>query len=446
MGNPSRVSLLVAAVTAWFAVLPVPGWGQNNGFFRNAAVGGVSIDAAGVVAETTTEARQALRRELLDHLTPAPDALQAPVELRKVSLRGLNAALADLHKNPGGALPDEIAYLGGLQRVEYVLIYPEQNDIVLAGPGEGWTVDARGNVIGKTTGRPVLHLDDLLVALRTVDAARTEGLSCSIDPTAEGRQRLATYLSQQRQFSPAVVAGAAEALGKQVVTLTGVPDDSRFARTLVAADYRMKRLAMKLESAPGLPSYLDLVGSTRGAATPRWWLACDYQPLARSEDGLAFQLIGPGVQVLTEDEIVAADGSVRGAGAANAAAERFARRMTEQYAELSVAEPVFGELRNLMDLCVVSALIAKHDLCSRAGADLPWLFDTAEGAPIRRWHAPKSIASQSSFVKRGASYLITVSGGVKIESWQAASRDEVNPRVSQVHQKSTPPGDGWWWN
>ena len=96
----------------------------------------------------------------------------------------------------------------------------------------------------------MLQLDDLIIALRTVEAARNGGISCSIDPTAEGRQRLEQFLNQQQVFSPAVVQGVEQALGLQQITLTGVPEDSRFARMLVAADYRMKRYGMKLEAAP----------------------------------------------------------------------------------------------------------------------------------------------------------------------------------------------------
>ena len=33
-------------------------------------------------------------------------------------------------------LPDEVKYLAGLQRIRYVFVYPEQQDIVLAGFGE----------------------------------------------------------------------------------------------------------------------------------------------------------------------------------------------------------------------------------------------------------------------------------------------------------------------
>ena len=51
--------------------------------------------------------------------------------------------------------------------------------------------------------------------------------------------------------------------------VNGVPADSHFARVLVAADYRMKRLAMNFDPSPvnGLPSYLHMIkpGAARHA-------------------------------------------------------------------------------------------------------------------------------------------------------------------------------------
>ncbi len=416
--------------------------------FRNRAVGGVNISAEGLVEETTPAFREELRKEMIRTAKAAPMGMETAAEIRKVSLRGLERAVADAYKNNMAVLPDEVKYLGGIQRVQYVFVYPEHGDIVLAGPGEGWRVDAKGSVVGEKNGRPVLHLDDLIVALRTADAARTEGISCSIDPTAEGRRNLEAFLSRQQQFTPAVIQGVEQALGLQQVSFTGIPQDSHFARMMVAADYRMKRLAMKLEPAPvaGLPSYLDLVRSAGGNVTPRWWLACNYEPVRRSEDGLAWELRGKGVKVLTEDEFVAEDGAVKQTGRTSGPAERWAQLMTEKYDELSVAEPVFGELRNLMDLAVVSALIQKHDLLTAAKCELPMLLRKEGGASIESWNTPKAIATQSSFVKRGRNYVITASGGVQIESWQVASNTEVDAQVAETRRRSASSTGSWWWN
>ena len=72
-----------------------------------------------------------------------------------------------------------------------------------------------------------------------------------------------------------------------MITVTGVPATSHFARTMVAADFRMKRLAMDFEPAPvdGMPSFLSMItGRGRGMKNmmPRWWLAPNYEPLAET--------------------------------------------------------------------------------------------------------------------------------------------------------------------
>src|SRR6185503_3879301 len=99
------------------------------------------------------------------------------------------------------------------------------------------------------------------------------------------------------------------------------------------ADYRMKRLAMGLEKSPiaGLSSYIELLKAKRGkleSATPRWWLACNYEPLLRSEDGTAWELRGPGVKVQTEDDLVDAVEGAKGSGRKSPLAQDWAERMT----------------------------------------------------------------------------------------------------------------------
>src|SRR3989337_1461722 len=122
-------------------------------------------------------------------LQPVPADLNRSAELRFVSLRRLESEIAKAHKL-GQPLPDAVRYLAGLQRVRYVLVYPDQHDIVLAGPAEGWRIDSLGNVVGASTGRPVLTLDDLMVALRASESSNMTGISCSIDPSPEGLERV----------------------------------------------------------------------------------------------------------------------------------------------------------------------------------------------------------------------------------------------------------------
>src|SRR5678810_350745 len=99
-------------------------------------------------------------------------------------------------------------------------------------------------------------------------------------------------------------------------------------------------------------------------------MACDYEPMAKSADGLAWQLRGKGVKVMTEDEVIA-QGKVAGTGKTSDAAQKWADNMTDKYDELSVAEPVFGELRNAMDLCIICLLYTSPSPRDRQKSRMP---------------------------------------------------------------------------
>ena len=419
--------------------------------FRSGAVGGIAIDAQGVVTEATPESRQRLRDEMIRVMEQPAKGMARSVPLRKVSLRGIEAAIQQALDNNLETIPDEVRYLGGLQRVEYVLVYPEHNDIVLAGPGEGWKVDPNGNVVGQTSGRPVIQIDDLIVALRTVRAQR-EAISCSIDPTQEGLARLSRYIAKQKSFKRSMLSAMRRALGPQQVSVTAVPEDSHFARVMLAADYRMKRIAMNLDPSPvaELPGFMDLLKSSpRGltSMTPRWWLACDYEPLARSEDGLAWRLRGQGVKVMTENDLVDADGHVRQTGKSDPVAQEWAELMTEHYDALSQEEVVFGQLRNVMDLCVISAVIAKEHLLERANCSLPNLASSEGALALDSWNVAKSIESQCSYIKKGRSYVVTTSGGVDIDPWRVVRSSTTDSTLASTRAAGTRrPDSSWWWN
>ncbi len=452
-GARSRLGLWLAVAL----VVPLASLYAGHNLFNNSAVGGISIDPTGVVRDADIDSLKMRLEQLRKDLdAPAPE-INTPVEMRKISLRQLEAAIRDAITNNLGQLPEEIQFLAGIQRIQYVFVYPEKNDIVLAGPGEGWRVDDGGNIVGVTTGRPVLRLDDLLVALRFVHEAREVGISCSIDPTPEGLQRLNEVLAQQRssgqQLNPARLEPVLkEALGPQTITLTGVPPTSHFARVMVAADYHMKRLAMNVVPSPvrGLPSYLDLAKNSNELQTsnPRWWLACNYDSIAKSENGLAWELRGPGVKTLTEDNLFTEEGTVRAnRGKTSPLAQKWADQMTERYDELSGRNPVFGELRNLMDMCVVAAIIEKYNLRSAADIELPLLYDNQSELALENWNAPKSVAPVCSFVRARRGWVVSASGGVQVDSWQVADKTVDAPELADLHrQAATADSASWWWN
>ena len=416
------------------------------------AVGGISIDLDGLLSNAEMDDLGALARLRSASLQDIPGELGQLVDMRKISLRRLEEAIAEAQET-GKALPDEIQYLAGLQQIRYVLVYPEQNDIVLVGPAEGWKVGPKGVMVGKTTGQPVMLLEDLLVALRSARRAAQGGILCSIDPTPEGLQRLQAHAATLRTIGnpQSTAAGIEQVLGQQQIRVSGVPESSHFARVLVAADYRMTRIAMGFEESPvrGLPNFLTMVTTSgRGMSNmlPRWWLEPDYDPMLRDADGLAWELRGASVKAMTEEDFLLAAGQREHTGRANPSAQRWADLMTEKYAELAVADPIFGQLRNCMELAIVAALVVKERLPEKAGYSMSLLMDP-EDLRVTEFAAPKAVASQASLLKRGSNWVISASGGVMLNSWSIADRVEQSDAPADARQKAAPAEDTrWWWN
>jgi len=158
LGSPrlstrTRASLLILGLV--IALGNIFLW-AGQPFLRNPTVGGISIDADGVLRQADPANTKLLTNALRKDIQKAPQALMAPIGMRMVSLRGLQSAILAAQEKNLGQLPEEVRFLAGLQRIQYILVYPEQNDIVLAGPGEGWRVDDKAYVVGITTGRPVV--------------------------------------------------------------------------------------------------------------------------------------------------------------------------------------------------------------------------------------------------------------------------------------------------
>jgi hypothetical protein len=420
---------------------------------RRGAVGGVMIDAKGVVRAATVAEQQELGNLVREMTAPAQGDLAAATDMRMISLKGLQEAI--IEGNQTGSIPDEVEFLAGLQRIEFVFVDQANNDIVIAGPAEPWVLRDDGSVVGKVSGGTTMLLADLTVALRSVETARNGGISCSIEPTAEGRRRLQALLADvklQPGQNPAVLEAAMkEAFGPQMIHLAGIPADSRFARVLVAADFEMKRFAMGLRpsTVAGLPSYVQMSrNAAHGAGqNPRWWMACDYDSLTKSKDGLAWKLAGQGVKTMTEQDIVSRDGSVEGGGKKNKLAESWAQKMTDTYGELSREVPVFADLQNIMDLTVVATLIVQERLAERAGLDLSVLATDNDAIHLTSYDVPRSVDPQCSFIRGRSRWVVTASGGVDINAFEVVENQSTDASIADQRTAALAQSqDRWWWN
>lgn len=450
-----RLAAATAAVAIAVGLSAPPQACAQFGAGLQQAVGGVMVDAQGVLRSATLDQRKADLNMLRERVPqPQGDAAQA-VPLRMISLAKLQSALEQL-ANEGKPLSDEMRYLAGLQRIQYVFVYPEQNDIVLAGPAEPWVVREDASVVGAGNGRPVILLDDLIVALRSVEPARNEGLSCSIEPTPEGRKQLQNLLKRVNlrpgQNPTSLEPAMREAFGPQLIKLTGVPATSHYARTIVAADYQMKRIGMGLEEAPvrGLPSYLVLARNQRHSAqsNPRWWMACNYDALSHNDDKLAWRISGQGVKTLAESDLVLADGRTERAQKSDKIAAKWAEMMTERFEDLAAAQSVFGELRNCFDLSVVATLIVQEQLAERANCDLSFLMGQSGQIDLAELPIPRSVDPQCSFIRGANGWMVTASGGVDVNAFEVVESQQLDPSLAHNHTQAKPNADNnnWWWN
>ncbi len=419
----------------------------------NGAVGGVAIDAQGAIEQAEQRDVVALRNVRRAALEGLAGDVTKPSELRKISLRRLDKLLAR-HAAQNKPLTPDVLSLAGLQRVEYVLAYPELGDVVLAGPADEWTVDDAGNVVGANSGAAVMQLIDLIAALRTSDKLLAgELISCSIDPTPAGLQRFARLMHGGRASPSAQwLRRMEQAVGPQTITLTGVSPESHFAQVLVAADWQMKRLAMGLAASPveGLTSYLEMLNDRPGVtprnALPRWWIAYGQQPVERDPEGLGWRLSRPGLEVRTAAGRMEADGRIATQRESDPLAQQWADDMTAQYDQLAIVAPVFGELRTCMDLALVTAVLVSGDLLAHVGLELPMLLDDAR-LQLAAHPVPKTVASHASALRRRRAWVVSVSGGVELDVGRVVNDASVQADVREARRHAAPNhADSWWWD
>ncbi len=433
------------------------GGGQGGGI---QAAGGIAIDGEGVLSspkakvvspDVAKKRMLALAKEFL------PEDVNRSSPLRKVSLVRLERACAELIEKQE-AVPADMQYLAGLQRIDFVFVFPDTKDLVIAGPAGPYAPDPTGRAIGFNSGRPVLRLDDLLVAMRT--AEKTSQWGCSIDVVQE---RLADLQRYVKSNSGAGSASAAQKrfqqmqkiLGHQDVTVTGIPGDTHFAHVLVEADYVMKLIAIGLQDShvPGLKSHLAMV-QPGGNTLERWWFTPLYDPFRTSGDGLAFEFSGQRCQLLSQAEQADAAGRRSDAAFGRQSIQAFAKQFTEKFPELTRQMPVFAELQNLFDLAVLTALMKREGLPQKATWQ-PSLFLDETRAPVLRGPVPKQTKTVMNMKMSNKGVAIALfSGGVIIDSRQVMEKSQASTQtsaeVASRRSKESPPSDidvkRWWWD
>jgi hypothetical protein len=441
----------------WFLAAVAVAVGAPSAAQAQTNAAGVAIDAEGVLRMKTFSdpVGQVMRERVASAKATLDPKVTAFSKLRKISLNRLEQAIV----NHQGTLTDEMRYLAGLQRIRYVFYYPDSKDIVLAGPAEGWAPDLAGRVVGITNGRPVVQLQDVVVALRTfpADSSAAPVIGCSIDPTQEGLAAMQHFLRNNRpnpnEPQPFVEA-LRNSLGFQLVSIHGVPPKTRFAQVMVEADYRMKLIGIGLEKPPvRLVSYVDRAkpSDVGRNALQRWFFVPDYQCVRVSEDNLAMEMVGDGVKLIGEDEMVTDGGQRHTAGRANKASQAFVMGFTKRYPELAERSPVYAELRNLVDVAIAAAYIQQQDYCTKAGWKMDF-FGSEKAFPVETYDIPKTVESAVNAIWKGQTLMTPIGGGVQIQPSQALESDRLlsdqKGKVAKLRETVAPKlaKGQWWWD
>lgn len=434
---------------------------------------GVYVDTQGTLRKVRSANRASAGLEdLLDRGRAAPDSVTAggatarsarqESELRYISLPRLEREL-ELLRLTGQPIDDSLRVLAGLRRVQYVFVYPDTGDLVLAGPAGNWR-EQDGRVVSVATGAPVVRLEDLVVLMRRARQSQGEVFGCAITPRQENLAQTQEYLkaTTARPLRPGErdrwIDGIRNALGQQVISVFGLDPRTRVARVLVEADYHMKLIGMGLEEGvPGLESYLESVPlgpkhPSHPMSVLRWWFTLNYDAITATRDRLAFELRGPGVRVLSENELLTEQGERIHTGTSDELNARFARDFTRHFDLLAEKYPVYAELRNVFDLALVAALFEEQGLYERANWQAAAMLDPGR-LPVASLPPPREVESVINHRVAGGKYIVVgVSGGVSVDPSElvaAASLETDDYGAVRQNHRPLPGGFGgasWWWD
>ena len=432
----------------------------GNGAIKEFA-GGVAVDTSGVIRRLKIKhadwmldsiRKAASRRSANDNVHKRSD-------LRKISLTRLEKEL-QLRWAMGQSPTETMKCLAGLQNIKYVLVYPKEGEIVIAGKAGDWHTNVTGRKVNSETGRPVLQLDDFVVVLR--NAYNGDGnFGCSINPTRAGLLRYQEFakkntnpIRSKRQRTE-WLANLKKALGKQQIGVYGIDPRTRTAHVLVEADYHMKLVGMGLEEGTlGVKSFFD--NAARSGHRPnnviRWWFTLNYKSVEATRARNAFAFKGKGVKVLSENEFLTERGERVHTGKSDLPTQQFAEGFTKQFEALAQKYPVYAELKNVFDLALVAGLIRSEDLAGQVGWHMTH-FRAPQGYEVELGDAPKQVDTILNHRVIGKRVVAAVSGGVTVNTRSLVNRKAISVDdyglLQAEHSGGLPkdlPRDVWWWD
>lgn len=433
---------------------------EGNGRMRPFPMG-VRIDAKGVLQLETrkppsTPLAEIRKSSLADR---GNRDVRRKSSLRKVSLSRLER---QLHWYRARGLPptDAMRHVAGIHRISHVFLYPQSQEVVIAGPADEWFESSAGRHLSQSTREPTLWLDDWIEVWKN---SRQGGGSflCSIEPQADRLQGVVDFLAETDQTANRTLwmDELRKKLGKQDIVIEGVDPASRMAHVIVEADYHMKRIGVGLEpSVFGVSSYLDLLGASKtkdASRVLRWWFTLRDDPVTRSPDSLAFEFDHQVVQLRSENPKITDAGVQLGTGKTGNLNHRFATSFTQNIDKLAERYPLYHDLRNVMHWSLVAAFVNQAHEDGTIAWQGDYFLDPAAsvGGSTSVPRSVESVVNHRRF--KGGRYVVAVSGGVLVDAktWEARTNNVKEDRYGKLplahkdHARpATLPPEVWWWD
>lgn len=320
-----------------------------------------------------------------------------------------------------GECPELITLLCGIRSITGFVIDYRNKDVILHGL--------------TNQSLPPLHLDDLVVAIRSVwmKYAQLKGNTyyysapgCSIDPDPKTVAKLFKIaekdLSAREDMNKVLEAWNKICGEPQQVRVLGVPFQSHFAAVTVQADYDMKRLvngsvSLNIE---GFQSLTDMtLNEARKAmeanqrismplsCLDRFWFVAGDNLYEERDD--AVRIVKSEVKLMTEEEFLTKTGDVVGTGKASPLALEFSRNFTMKYKDISKQKLIYAELEALYRFVAVAKIIKFKDGLSRSGLQLDYFMNRY---PVRTISVPRTLPGLSHV--KGLTHRRDVPGGYEV--------------------------------
>src|SRR5262249_54895895 len=143
-------------------------------------------------------------------------------------------------------------------------------------------------------------------------------------------------------------------------------------------------------------------------------------------DNMGLELVGDLVKLVCEDQVVNADGTRSVTGKSNKASELFTKTFTQKFPQLAARVPVFAEMRNCIDLAIVSAFIHQQNLYMKAGWQAA-TFNDENTLAVQTYNAPQQVETVCTAVWKGNQLMTPVGGGVTIHPREALQSKNLLP-------------------